>query len=370
MVRRAAAEVNAGGVVARGRLGHGGPPPQTDSSMPPTDWQTRLAASPEFFPLVFDPAIDRVRLVRLAPVDYERASFLDERLTAPVVAEPAFAEIEAAMAGAPVACDYVFHIGHVGSTLLSRLLGVHPAVFSVREPHALRTLAAAEVAGAPWIDAELDRRLRVFQALFSRTWGPPQRALVKATSLVSGLAPRLMAQNTAGRALLMTLAPEAYLAAIFSGANLGDVRQAAALRLARLNRRIGREAWTLTDLRPGELVAMSWASDMAVFADLAREDPARVLFIDFEDFLAAPAEGLAAALSHLHGAADPAEVARLAASPYLQRYSKAPEYGYGADLRRQVLAQARRTAAEEIRGGLAWLDAAAKAWPVIAEAAA
>jgi hypothetical protein len=370
MVRRAAVEVNAGGVVAGGRLGHGGPPPQTDSSMPLTDWQTRLDASPELFPLAIDPAIDRVRLVRLAAVDYEKASFLDERLAAPVVAEPAFAEIEAAMAGAPVACDYIFHIGHVGSTLLSRLLGQHPQVFSVREPHALRTFAAAEVAGTPWAGAELDRRLRVFQALFSRTWAPPQRALVKATSLVSGLAPRLMAQDPAGRALLMTLAPEAYLAAIFSGANLGDVQQAAALRLARLNRRIGREAWTLAQLSPGEVVAMSWASDLAVFADLARRMPERVLVIDFEAFLADPAKGVAAALAHLHGRSDPAEAARIAASPYLQRYSKAPEYGYGAELRRRVLEQARRTAAEQIRRGLAWLDAAAKAWPVIAEAAA
>ncbi|MDB5443728.1 MAG: hypothetical protein JWP73_2104 [Phenylobacterium sp.] len=338
--------------------------------MPLTDWQTRLAASPELFPLAIDPASDRVRLVRMAPVDYEKASFLDERLIAPGVAEPAFAEVEAAMAGAPVACDYIFHLGHVGSTLLSRLLGVHPAVFSLREPQALRSFAAAEVAAAPWSDVELDRRLRVFQALFSRTWGPPQRALVKATSLVSGLAPRLMAQNPAGRALLMTLAPEAYLAAIFSGANLGDVQQAAALRLARLNRRVGHAAWTLDQLSPGEVVAMSWASDRAVFADLARRMPGRVLTVDFEAFLAAPAEGLTAALAHLHGRSDPEAAARLAASPYLQRYSKAPEYGYGADLRRQVLADARRTAAEEIRRGLAWLEGAARAWPAIAEAAA
>ena len=338
--------------------------------MPLTDWQTRLAASPELFPLVFDPAIDRVRLVRLTPIDYEKASFLDERLAAPVVAEPAFVEVEAAMAGAPVACDYIFHIGHVGSTLLSRLLGVHPQVFSVREPHALRTFAAAEVAGALWTEAELDRRLAVFQALFSRTWGPPKRVLVKATSLVSGLAPRLMAQNPAGRALMMTLAPEAYLAAIFSGANLGDVQQAAALRLARLNRRVGHEAWNLAKLAPGEVVAMSWASDMAVFADLSRRTPERVLMVDFEAFLAAPDEGLGAALAHLHGRRDPQAAARLAASPYLQRYSKAPEYGYGAELRREVLEQARRTAAGEIRLGLAWLEAAAGEWPEIAGAVA
>lgn len=326
--------------------------------MSPTDWRAGLAASPALFPLTIDPETDRVRLVRLSPVDYEKASFLDERLQAPVAADVAFAELAEAAAGAPVACDFIFHTGHVGSTLLSRLLGTHPRVFSLREPQVLRTLAAAEAAHAPWDDPALDRRLAVFQALFSRTWAAPKRSLVKATSLVTGLAPRLLAQNPEARALLMTVTPETYLATIFSGANLGDVRQAAPLRLARLNARTGGPGWTLEELSPGELVAMSWASDAAVFADLARAAPGRTRLIDFETFLAEPAAGIAAALAHLHGSADPAQAARIAASPYLQRYSKAPEYGYGPELRRQVLAEARRQAGDEIARGLAWLEKA------------
>jgi hypothetical protein len=338
--------------------------------MPPIDWQTRLAASPEIFPLTIDAASDRVRLVRMAPVDYEKASFLDERLSAPVIAEPPFAEVEAAAAGAPIACDYIFHVGHVGSTLLSRLLGTHARVFSPREPQVLRTLAAAEVAGRPWPEAELDRRLATFQALFSRVWTPPQRALVKLTSAVCGLGPRLMGQNPQGRALLMTAAPETFLATILSGANLVDVERGAPLRLARLERWIGAAPWTAASLTPGELAAMSWASDMAAFAEIERVAPGRTLVIDFDAFLAAPKAGLAAALGHLHGAADPDDVTRIAGSAYLQRYSKAPEYAFGPEVRAQVLAQARAGAADEIARGLGWLDAAARDWPPIATARA
>ena len=327
------------------------PMPPPDSS---PDWRAGLAASPELFPLTLDLASDRVGLVRLSPVDYEKASFLDGRLQASLAAELPFSELAQAAAESPLACDWIFHTGHVGSTLLSRLLGGHPRVFSLREPQVLRTLAAAEA-----VADDLDRRLGVFQRLFSRTWGPPKRALVKATSLVTGLAPRLLGGNPDSRALLMTVAPETYLATIFSGANLGDVAQAAPLRLARLNTRAGGARWSLEALSPGELAAMSWAADMAVFADLARLAPGRTLSLDFEAFLADPQAGLAAALAHLHGAADPAWAARLAASPYLQRYSKAPEYGYGPALRRQVLAEARARAADEIARGMAWLRAAA-----------
>jgi hypothetical protein len=329
---------------------------------------TPLAASPALFPLTIDDATDRVRFVRLAPVDYEKASFLDERVEAPEAGEAPFAEVAAAAAALPIACDWIFHVGHVGSTLVSRLLGVHPRVFSLREPQVLRTLAAAESAGRPWDAAALDARLAVFQALFSRVWAPPKRALVKATSVAGRLAPRLLAQAPEARAILLTAAPEAYLATIFSGQNLTDVRRSAPLRLTALNARLGAAPWALEDLAPGELAALSWAADMAVFAELSERFGDRVLTVDFEEFLEAPAAGLEAMLRHLHGQADPAEAARLAASPYLQRYSKAPEYGYGPELRAQVLAQARREAAEEIARGLAWLDAAARAWPPIAAA--
>lgn len=337
-------------------------------AMPPAATLDRLAASPELFPLTIDAATDRVRFVRLQPVDYEKASFLDERLEAPEAGETPFAEVAAAMQGRPLACDFIFHVGHVGSTLVSRLLGSHPRVFSLREPQVLRTLTAAEDLGRPWRGAELDARLAVFQALFSRVWAEPKRALVKATSVVSRLSPRILTLNPAARAIAVTTPVEAYLATIFSGQNLTDVRRSAPLRVAALNARLGAAPWAAEDLSAGELAALSWAADMLVFAELGARCGERVMVLDFEAFLADPAAGIEQALRHLHGEADPAEAAHIAASPYLQRYSKAPEYGYGPELRAQVLAQARRLAAEEIGKGLAWLETAAKAWPQIAQA--
>ena len=37
--------------------------------------------------------------------------------------------------------QYIFHIGHVGSTLISRLLGELPGILSLREPLILRVYA-------------------------------------------------------------------------------------------------------------------------------------------------------------------------------------------------------------------------------------
>lgn len=333
--------------------------------MTSTSWDAQLRASPHLLPLDME-AGERVALVALSRVDYEKASFLDARMNLTPVARPAYAELAAAASGLSPACDYIFHIGHVGSTLLSRVLGVHEAVFSLREPQVLRTLAQAEALGA-WTPDVLDTRLSVFTALLSRTWAPGQRALVKATSMVGEIAPRLLGMQPGARALMMTVAPATYLSTILGGPNSRrELAMTAPARLARLHRRVGAPRWRLETLSEGELAAMSWACEMAALTDVAARHGERARWIDFDRFLADPKRGLAEALARL-GLADGGVAERLSRSPYFGRYSKAPEYGYTPGLRREVLAQAEQEHAGEIRKGLAWLDAAADA-PAVAAA--
>jgi hypothetical protein len=75
---------------------------------------------------------------------------------------------------------------------------------------------------------------------------------------------------------------------------------------------------------------------------------------------------LSAALTRLHGAADPAEVELMLKSPLFGRYSKGPEHAYDAALRNAVLDQARREHAGELAKGQAWLAASAGRSPLVA----
>jgi hypothetical protein len=303
-------------------------------------------------------------------VDYERASFLDARLQRPPALRPSFAELALASDGLPIACDYIFHVGHVGSTLLSRLLGFDPQIFSLREPQALRTFVRAEATGSPWGPAELSRRTAVFLALYSRVWTPTQRALIKATSVVSELATSLLDLSPGSRALLMTVEPATYLATILGGPNSRVELQAAAPeRLARLARRLGAPSDELGARSEGELAAMSWVCEMAGLTVAAEAHPERVRWVDFDRFLDDPARGLEAALCLLQGRAEPAAAARLMSSGFLERYSKAPSYAYGPQVRREVLAAAEHEAGEEIRRGLDWLERHARR-PALAAALA
>ena len=75
---------------------------------------------------------------------YRAASFLDDRMIQqPVDAQlVAWPDVEQAVSD-DMRNDarWIFHIGHVGSTLVSRLLGELPEVLAVREPALLRDVA-------------------------------------------------------------------------------------------------------------------------------------------------------------------------------------------------------------------------------------
>src|SRR5215831_12947593 len=111
-----------------------------------------LGTGPELYPFAFDPGRDGIFFIRMDAPAYRRASFLDERLLTSETRGQwvPFADVARAMP-APSArpLHFIFHSGHVGSTLLSRMLDETGKVLSLREPLPLRTMAEAYDAAGP-----------------------------------------------------------------------------------------------------------------------------------------------------------------------------------------------------------------------------
>ena len=261
-----------------------------------------LRDSPAWYPL--EAVGDAVQLLRLAASDYAAASFLDQRLLQGGYPRARVAPALLAVAAAALApCrHYLFHIGHVGSTLLSRLIGAHAGCFALREPALLRALAAAPAAAPP---------LEVVLALLGRAWRPGQVAVVKATSFVSEIADAILTSSGAPRALFVYAAPLAYVRGILAGANSrAETRALAPARLQRLVRRLhGAQCDPRSE---GELVAMSWLCEMLTLEQAASRHPEGILWVDFDRFLASPARGAGRRLrrARRHGAAAGARGAR------------------------------------------------------------
>jgi hypothetical protein len=325
--------------------------------------------SPALYPIRFDPQSGAVQWLRLDEAQYRTASFLDERLlqTGPLPAWADWSTAARASAGLDAACHFIFHIGHVGSTLLSRLLGEHPGVMSLREPAILRTLAAAYAQGSARGDLEalsaLDVRTDVFLRLFSRTWRPEQTALIKATSFVSGMADNLLARVPQARAICLTVTPMAYIRGILGGPARTEAPLMAAGRLERLGRRLGAQGWSLASMSPGECVAMSWLCEMTALHDATKAHPNAVLWFDFDQLLAAPQAALAASFAHLGLAADGQIIEAILRGPIRNQYSKSPDHAFDAQARRDVLMQAEHAHGAEVRRGMDWLGRTAQTFP-------
>ena len=116
--------------------------------------QGTIAGSPLWFPLRMTgggaagasvEAGAGMALVELTEADYRTESFLDLRLLARGYEEvfcPTATLVQAAQS-LKATPQYIFHIGHAGSTLIARLIGAHEQCLSVREPQLLRALADA-----------------------------------------------------------------------------------------------------------------------------------------------------------------------------------------------------------------------------------
>lgn len=345
------------------------PPPMADI----------LAASPDVFPQAIDPITDAVRFLWLSRPAFEAASFLDDRIVTPQIRSEtvhfAAAGAAADAAGLPERLGLIFHLGHVGSTLVSRLLGAHASVLSLREPGALRVLAQvhAELCTPEtlWSQEDFDRRLGVILRLWSRTYDPGQLAVIKATSTVSEMAASLMTRPTRPGALFVTAAPEVHIATLLGGQNTHlEIRGYAPMRLRRLHRRLGRPLWRLPEMSPGETVAMGWACEMTALVAADDAAPNQARWLDFDRFLEWPEPPLLAAFAHLGREVSEAEARAILLGPDMGRYAKATEHPFDAAARRASLQESRQLYSAEIAKGLAWLDRAAAKVPEIAAARA
>jgi hypothetical protein len=320
------------------------------------------AATPHWFPQRYDAASDSVLLVQRSEADFRAAAFLDERSLAPGIPSHLVPWPTVAGAVPPDArrdIQYIFHIGHVGSTLISRLLGELPEVLALREPQILRDVAICLDQGV-W-DAE---RLDALTALLSRTFRREQRAMAKATSFVSEIAADLVPAGS--RALLLYAEPERYIGNILAGPNSREeMRANAQSRLERLHRRAAGKSWSLGDLSEGQTIALAWACEMSSLLQAAeRLGQNRVMRLDFDSFLAEPGSWLSL-LGGFFGL-DGLAAEALATHPLMGRYSKAPEYEYDSALREEVLAESRREHGAAIADGLRWLERAASESEVVA----
>ncbi len=329
-----------------------------------------LAVSPDAYPQAVDLVRGLVLVIRMDARRYREASFLDDRILAPGTEGAWLPGGEVAQAARRLAdrkpLHFIFHGGHVGSTLVSRLLDDTGRVLSLREPLPLRTLAEAEEAlnrpDSLLSNDQFNGLLDMLLALWSRGYASTSAVVVKATSTAGRLAPAILARAPSARAVYLSLRAEPYLATLLGGANSAiDLRGHGPGRMRRLlaGRNLG--VSPLHALSTGELAALGWLTESLAQAAARAAAGDRVLSLDCESFLADVPAGLARVVAHFGLPRDEAWLAAAGGSAVLGQYSKAPEIPFPPGERAGRLAAARREHRGEIAKGLAWLGQLARA---------
>ena len=325
--------------------------------------ETDLLPTPLLYPQKLDAARDALFFVAMDETAYRAASFLDDRVLAPGQSGTwrPFAAVDDAMRAAeglnPL--HFIFHTGHVGSTLLSRLIDETGTVLGLREPLPLRTLAEMADARAPSFDARLATLLKLWRRGFART----RQVVLKATSTAGRLAPALLAASPESKAVYLNLRAEPYLATILAGANaMVDLKGFEAERSARLRNLLDGAEVKAASI--GELAAKTWLTESLT---RARAVGAGAMPLDFDALLADLPATMTKVLAHFGIAEPPAFAQSIVRSPVLTRYSKAPQqFEYSPRFRAQLLAQARHEHAGEIHKGLALIEDLARREPRVA----
>jgi hypothetical protein len=344
-------------------------------AQPGDDLLTQLPGSPDAYPQKIDLVREAALLVLFDENVYRSASFLDDRVLGPATKGawvPLGRLAEAARSVKnPRPLHFIFHTGHVGSTLLSRLLDETGVVLSLREPLPLRSLAEAfdvlNHADSLLSKAQFEFVVRMLMRMWSRGYEATRTVVLKATSSTGRLAATVLSVSQQSRAVYMNLRAEPYLATLLAGENSAlDLRGHGPERMRRLQSRITSELPPLHAMSIGELAALSWLAETRTQRETLEHFADRVIALDFDEFLSGVAAGVERVSGHFGLPHDAAYLSRVGQSPVLTRYSKAPEYAYTPSVRAEVLRDSRRANREEIHRGLAWLERLARSDNVIA----
>jgi len=305
-----------------------------------------------------DPNAGLLRAVEMTDESYREASFLDDRMfqhqprTSHLLK---WREVADAMpADARRDARWIFHISHVGSTLISRLLGELDGVLSIREPRAFRDLTffPPEVRG---------QFVPTVQALFSRTFGESGAALVKTTSFISEIATELIPPGQP--ALFLYTKPRSFMAGILSGEN--SRKELAARSMMRSKRLAERGAHLPAPLSEADMAAAAWACEMIALE--ATEDRV-VRWADFDRTLDDLPGSLRNFADFFGFEASDERLREIATGPLTRRYSKAMGHEFSAGLRSEILAEAGRRFRADIDAALAMLERAAETAPLLRRA--
>lgn len=323
-----------------------------------------LQQSPDYFLQNLDLVNRRGLVVRVNRDVYRQTAFLDQRMFA-ADTQGAWFDLDSllhACSGLPDGrTNYLFHIGHCGSTLLSRLLGELPGCFALREPLAFLALAMSyrelDTAVSRIDPVRWQQLFDMVLRLQARCYQTGDASLIKSTSVAGNLAQPLLTARNDARAILLCMDLETWLATMLRADETREsIRACAGAWLTDFCRQTADDSMRLHALDDVQQAVLGWTTMLLNFTRTAAGYPDRVRWVDFNAFLGDPVAHCEMLSGFLGLPASGETIASLTSSEIMGRYAKDSSQQFDSATRASELAQAQRHFAAEIRAGLHWFE--------------
>jgi hypothetical protein len=324
-----------------------------------------LRTNPDFLLQDIDFRERRGLVIKISETAYRKTAFLDERVFS-ADTQGAWFPLESLLqitAGLTITRSphYISHIGHCGSTLISRLLGELPTIFSVREPVALLALAMVMREQDTTVTTlgihEWKRLLSMSLSLLSRTYRSDDKPVIKLTSAAGNLLEPLLDAHAESKALLLYVNLETYLTTMLRAeATRESVRVYSRAWLSDLRQQTGYAVLGKDPLDVGLQTAINWLAMLSTFSRATQRNPGRTLWMNFDVFLGAPAKHMRILNDFLGLKASVDTINSLFNGELMQLYAKDPRQSFDKHMRQRELAAARQHFETEIRTAMDWAE--------------
>lgn len=251
----------------------------------------------EYYLYDWTPSLNLIDVKQMDEQNYRDSSWLDSRIRSSGI-KPfryPFSKIESFFGEPPAkTAPLIFHIGHCGSTLLSRVLSASPNILPLREPRPLRALSQcfSELDHPARLHnrEQWDRVAKVLMHSYCRTFGEHQTAQIKMSSFCNNLISPLIENELFDRALLLYQSLYSHLASTL-GIDMpsSDLRSTAAPRMWEWMKIPGAPTLQVSEMSLSELSVLNWLGSMYLLLGAQEQYPQHCKLHSFGSFLANPA---------------------------------------------------------------------------------
>jgi len=255
-------------------------------------------------------------------------------------------------------CQWIFHAGHCGSTLLAQVLGDNPYTNALREPQVLRTLADLKrEADLRWHRINQRQWQQWFSTCLSYLGRPAENqqthVLLKATSYCNNLIESVTTLPTQQQLLLLSVKLPIYLATMLrSEQHQLDIDILIQANMQDLLEHIPGLPIRIPDLDRPKRIAITWLNHMLTFLQANKRFPQHTMLMDFETWLANPVEQSA----YISRQFSTQPITEATISTWLKCYSKAPEQAYSPQHCQHSLQKSLQKNAQQINVTREWLQ--------------